>query len=74
MLYKVFLMYFVLFLVDHFEFKVHQDAHIGIRFYFIFLKTVGWKRIVVIRRVFFCLCGIIKLNIVNLYQLIDPVV
>ena len=27
------------------NFKVHQDAHIRISFYFIFLKTVGWKRI-----------------------------
>ena len=35
----------MLFLVDHFEFKVHQDAHFRISFYFIFRKTVGWKRI-----------------------------
>ena len=26
------------------NFKLHQDAHILISFYFIFLKTVGWKR------------------------------
>ena len=27
------------------NFKVHQDAHFWISFYFIFLKTVSWKRI-----------------------------
>ena len=39
----------MLFLIDHFEFcstySDIQDANIRIIFYFIFLKTVGWKRI-----------------------------
>ena len=29
-------------LVDYFNFKVHQDAHFRISFYFIFHGTVDW--------------------------------